>query len=58
MPAGLPNAEVTARRQAEIAGIVAAMPEPDRARLVTVLDAFNRAAGEPAAGTAAPLGWG
>lgn len=51
-------AKVTESRSAEIAGIVAAMPESDRARLVTVLDAFNRAAGEPAAGTAAPLGWG
>lgn len=50
--------EVSARRYAEIAGIIATMPAHERSRLVTTLDAFNRAAGEPAPGAAVPLGWG
>ena len=50
--------EVTARRQAEIAGIIATMPAHERSQLVTALDAFSRAAGESAPGPAAPLGWG
>ncbi|MEV0406827.1 hypothetical protein [Actinoallomurus sp. NPDC050550] len=53
--------EVTARRRAEIAAIVAAMPPEQRSGLVTALRAFTDAGGEPSAGEssrdAIPLGW-
>ncbi len=39
-------AEVTARRRAEIARIVCAIPADDRDQLVKALDAFARSAGE------------
>ncbi|WP_395297705.1 MarR family winged helix-turn-helix transcriptional regulator [Kitasatospora hibisci] len=42
--------EVTERRRAEIARIVAAMPPNDRAGLVVALHSFARAASEPQAG--------
>jgi DNA-binding MarR family transcriptional regulator len=41
--------EVTAHRRAEIAGIVAKMPPPERRGLVRALTAFTTAGGEPAA---------
>ena len=51
--------EVTARRRAEIAAIVAAMPQEGRQEVVAALNAFIQAAGEaiPSLNTAAPLGW-
>src|SRR5450631_2017287 len=51
--------EVTERRRAEIATIVAAMPEEGREDVVAALNAFAQAAGEaaPSADTAARLGW-
>ena len=51
--------EVTARRRAEIATIVAAMPQESRQEVVAALNAFAQAAGEatPSADTAARLGW-
>ncbi|GAB3959880.1 MarR family transcriptional regulator [Actinoallomurus acanthiterrae] len=53
--------EVTARRRAEIAAIVAAMSPEQRSALVTALRAFTAAGGEPPAGEpsrdAIPLGW-
>jgi DNA-binding MarR family transcriptional regulator len=53
--------EVTARRRAEIAAIVAAMPPEQRSGLVSALRAFTDAGGEPPAGEpsrdAVPLGW-
>ena len=53
--------EVTARRRAEIAAIVAAMPPEQRSGLVTALRAFTDAGSEPSAGEpsrdAIPLGW-
>ena len=51
--------EVTARRRAEIATIVAAMPQEGREEVVTALNAFAQAAGEaiPSLDTAARLGW-
>jgi DNA-binding MarR family transcriptional regulator len=51
--------EVTARRRAEIATIVAAMPHEGRQGVVTALNAFAQAAGEatPPADTATGLGW-
>ena len=51
--------EVTARRRAEIAAIVAAMPQEGRGDVVAALDAFAHAAGEatPSVDTAARLGW-
>ncbi|WP_367321874.1 MarR family winged helix-turn-helix transcriptional regulator [Streptomyces sp. HUAS ZL42] len=55
-------ADVTARRRAEIAGIVARLPREQRAELVGALTAFNEAGGEPPALVAEdlephPLGW-
>ncbi len=51
--------DVTRRREEQIAAIVAAMPERQRARLVGALRAFNSAAGEPEVeAPVAPLGWG
>jgi hypothetical protein len=41
--------EVTAHRRAEIAGIVAKMPPPERRGLVFALRAFTAAGGESAA---------
>jgi DNA-binding MarR family transcriptional regulator len=41
--------QVTAHRRAEIAGIVEAMPPPERHGLVRALTAFTAAGGEPAA---------
>jgi DNA-binding MarR family transcriptional regulator len=51
--------EVTERRRAEIATIVAAMPQEGRQEVVAALNAFAQAAGEatPSADTAARLGW-
>jgi DNA-binding MarR family transcriptional regulator len=51
--------DVTARRRAEIAGIVARMPPGRRAGLVAALRAFAAASGEPDAPAAdlARLGW-
>jgi DNA-binding MarR family transcriptional regulator len=51
--------EVTERRRAEIATIVAAMPQEGRQEVVAALNAFAQAAGEatPSANTAARLGW-
>jgi DNA-binding MarR family transcriptional regulator len=40
---------VTRKRRAEIARVVAAMPERHRSGLVEALEAFNAAAGEPSA---------
>ncbi|AWL33106.1 MarR family winged helix-turn-helix transcriptional regulator [Streptomyces albidoflavus] len=54
--------EVTDRRRAEIAGVVARLEPARRADLVAALHAFNEAGGEPLAPTGAadthPLGWG
>jgi DNA-binding MarR family transcriptional regulator len=51
--------EVTERRRAEIATIVAVMPQEGRQEVVAALNAFAQAAGEatPSADTAARLGW-
>jgi DNA-binding MarR family transcriptional regulator len=51
--------EVTERRRAEIATIVAAMPQEGRQEVVAALNTFAQAAGEatPSADTAARLGW-
>jgi len=51
--------EVTARRRAEIATIVAAMPQEGRKDVIAALNAFAEAAGEamPSSDTAARLGW-
>lgn len=54
--------DVTARRRAEIAGIVARLAPEQRAALVDALTAFNEAGGEPLAPAADdtepyPLGW-
>ena len=51
--------EVTARRRAEIAAIVAAMPQEGRQQVVAALSAFAQAAGEatPSIDTATRLGW-
>jgi DNA-binding MarR family transcriptional regulator len=46
--------KVTARRRAEIARIVKAMPHDQRDAMVSALRAFTEAAGEP---DAAPFGW-
>jgi DNA-binding MarR family transcriptional regulator len=49
--------EVTERRRAEIARIVRKMPPAQRTELVTALDAFAGAAGEPRAKAGAITGW-
>ena len=51
--------EVTERRRAEIATIVAVMPQEGRQEVVAALNAFAQAAGEatPSIDTAARLGW-
>jgi DNA-binding MarR family transcriptional regulator len=49
--------EVTARRRAEIAAIVARMDPDRRLDLVQALRDFGSAADEPDAGGSAPLGW-
>ncbi|OIJ85763.1 MarR family transcriptional regulator [Streptomyces sp. MUSC 14] len=54
--------EVTARRRAEIAGIVERLRPTERLALVEALNAFNEAGGEPLAPAADdpephPLGW-
>lgn len=51
--------EVTERRRAEIAAIVAVMPQERRHDVVAALNAFAQAAGEaaPSVDTAARLGW-
>jgi DNA-binding MarR family transcriptional regulator len=51
--------EVTLRRRAEIAIIVAAMPQEGRRDVVAALNAFAQAAGEttPSIDTATRLGW-
>jgi DNA-binding MarR family transcriptional regulator len=48
---------VTERRRAEIARIVRRMPAAQRTELVTALDAFAGAAGEPRANAGAGPGW-
>lgn len=50
-------ASVTARRRAEIAVIVEAMPDARRAELIAALHAFAGAAGEPEPARSATLGW-
>ncbi|TMR01933.1 MarR family transcriptional regulator [Actinomadura soli] len=49
--------DVTARRRADIAEIVARMPPGQRRTLVAALRAFTEAGGEPPATTLVPLGW-
>lgn len=49
-------AKATQRRRREIARIVARMPEGSRQELVTVLEQFNEAGGEPPAGGDVPDG--
>lgn len=49
--------EVTARRRAEIAAIVARMPPMRRRQLVSALRAFAEAGGERTPAGPAPLGW-
>ncbi|MFG2294613.1 MarR family winged helix-turn-helix transcriptional regulator [Streptomyces sp. NPDC048603] len=53
--------EVTARRRAEVAAIVARLDPAERAGLIGALDAFNAAGGEPPvtdpADSSYPLGW-
>lgn len=49
--------EVTARRRAEIAEIVARMPADERRGLVAALRAFSEAGDEAPAGDPIPLGW-
>jgi DNA-binding MarR family transcriptional regulator len=49
--------EVTARRRADIAAVVARMPPERRHVLVAALRAFTEAGGEPPAADVLPLGW-
>ncbi|TYB41427.1 MarR family winged helix-turn-helix transcriptional regulator [Actinomadura chibensis] len=49
--------DVTARRRAGIAEIVARMPAGERRALVAALRAFTDAGGEPPVPTLVPLGW-
>jgi DNA-binding MarR family transcriptional regulator len=49
--------QVTARRRADIAAIVARMPPGERSALVAALRAFAEAGGEPSASDTVPLGW-
>lgn len=49
--------EVTARRKAEIAAILARMPAPRRQALITAMREFTDAAGEPPTTASFPLGW-
>lgn len=49
--------QVTARRRADIAEIVARMPPGERSALVAALRAFSEAGGEPPVSDAVPLGW-
>ncbi|MFI0480025.1 MarR family winged helix-turn-helix transcriptional regulator [Actinomadura sp. 9N215] len=49
--------DVTARRRADIAAIVARMPPGQRRTLVAALRAFTEAGGEPPATNLVPLGW-
>jgi DNA-binding MarR family transcriptional regulator len=49
--------EVTERRRAEIAAIVARMAPARRRQLVSALRAFAEAGGEPPTADPAPLGW-
>jgi len=51
--------DVTARRRAEIATVVARMPPRHRTGMVAALSAFTAAGGEPAVGDrdVLPLGW-
>ncbi|MEU9025543.1 MarR family transcriptional regulator [Actinomadura sp. NPDC048394] len=49
--------DVTARRRADIAGVVARMPPAQRRALVAALRAFNDAGGEPPVTNLARLGW-
>ncbi|RMI44116.1 MarR family transcriptional regulator [Actinomadura harenae] len=49
--------DVTARRRAELAGVVAKMPGAQREALVTALRAFTEAGGEPVATEPSPPGW-
>jgi len=58
-PASVSARRSTARRRAEIAAIVAAMPQEVREDVVAALNAFAQAAGEatPSVDTAARLGW-
>jgi len=49
--------DVTARRRAEIAEVVARMPAGQRHALVAALRAFTEAGGEPPVSSVARLGW-
>ncbi|WP_033324868.1 MarR family winged helix-turn-helix transcriptional regulator [Actinomadura atramentaria] len=49
--------EVTARRRADIAAVVARMPAGRRRALVDALRTFTEAGGEPPAAAVLPLGW-
>ncbi|MFI0373924.1 MarR family winged helix-turn-helix transcriptional regulator [Actinomadura sp. 1N219] len=49
--------DVTARRRADIAEIVARMPPGQRRTLVAALRAFTEAGGEPPAASPVPLAW-
>ncbi|CNF64357.1 transcriptional regulator [Mycobacterium tuberculosis] len=49
--------DVTARRRAEIAGVVSRMPAGQRRALVAALRAFTDAGGEPPVTALARLGW-
>ncbi|QKW36458.1 MarR family transcriptional regulator [Actinomadura sp. NAK00032] len=49
--------DVTARRRAEISGVVAGMPAGQRRALVAALRAFTEAGGEPPVTAVAQLGW-
>jgi DNA-binding MarR family transcriptional regulator len=49
--------DVTARRRAEIAEVVARMPAGQRHALVAALRAFTEAGGEPPVTSVAQLGW-
>jgi DNA-binding MarR family transcriptional regulator len=49
--------DVTARRRAEIAGVVSGMPAGQRRALVAALRAFTDAGGEPPVTALARLGW-
>ncbi|TDD82720.1 MarR family transcriptional regulator [Actinomadura darangshiensis] len=49
--------DVTARRRADIAGVVSRMPPGQRHALVAALRAFTEAGGEPPVAGLAQLGW-
>ncbi|MBE1583444.1 MarR family winged helix-turn-helix transcriptional regulator [Nonomuraea angiospora] len=49
--------EVTARRREEIGAIVARMSAGQRRALISAMNAFNEAGGEPPMTVPNPLGW-